>query len=67
MNIEELKVLRDQLERDMEAELSRLLNKFYGETCVSPSAISVYMHDVTTLTDPRPVRWVTRVQCDLSI
>ena len=67
MNIEELKIQRDQLDRDMEAELSRLLNKFYGETGVSPSSISVYMHDVTTLTDHRPVRWVTRVQCDLTI
>jgi hypothetical protein len=67
MSIAELINRKSQLERDMEAAISKLLKEFHEEVGLTPSSISVDMHPVSTLVDPHTFYCLTRVQCDLTI
>ena len=67
MDIEQIKKEKQQLEKDMTAALSLLVDKFHEKCGISPSIIYVSTTNVQQMCDPRPRHIVSDVSVEISI
>ena len=67
MDIEQIKKEKQQLEKDMTAALSLLVDKFHEKCGISPSNICVSMIEVHQMCDPWPRYIVSDVSVTISI
>ena len=67
MDIEQIKKEKQQLEKDMTAALSLLVDKFHEKCGISPSVIYVSIVEVQQMREPRPRHIVSDVSVTISI
>jgi len=65
MKIDEIVERKKKLEADITTEINRLLLRFHMDTKLTPSRISIYLEDVTTINDRMKYYIVSKSEAEI--